>query len=210
VIILDRENEVWDVPGHLQHLMEHWDFTRGRHKAVVDFVIERITTDSILDVACGIGFLLYELREKGRTLQYQGMDNSEVMLSNAQQRFPNDKDKFVHGDVYNMDNFGIYPTVVSIDLIMHLPDPLSLPISEMWKHVEKELIFTARVDKKFIYEMDYSGDMQLPEGKFLISRADPHEFFMDIFTILNDIKTIEWTDYDERTRVYRIVRNKHV
>lgn len=190
--------------------MEHWDFTRGRHKAVVDFVIEQITTESLLDVACGIGFLLYELKEKGKQIQYLGMDNSKVMLEDAQNRFPNDKEKFIFGDVYNMNNFGIYPTVISIDLIMHLPDPLDLPIKEMWKHVGTELIFTVRVDKKFIYVMDYSGDMQLPEGKFLISRADPHEFFMNILNTLDDVEEMEWKDYDERSRVYRIVKKKHV
>jgi 2-polyprenyl-3-methyl-5-hydroxy-6-metoxy-1,4-benzoquinol methylase len=210
VIILDRENEVWDVPGHLQHLMEHWDFTRGRHKAVVDFVIGQITTESILDVGCGIGFLPYELRELGKKLTYVGMDNSKVMLADAIKRFPELKDFFVFGDVYDMSNFSMFPSVVCIDIIMHLPDPLDLPIKEMWKHAEKELIFTARVDKKFIYYMDYSGNFVLPEGKFLISRADLHEDFISILNTLDDTESIGWIDYDERTRVYRIVRNKHV
>lgn len=205
---MDRENEVWDVPGHLGHLMEHWDFARGRHKAVVDTVIDYVSSNSVLDVACGIGFFLYELNEKNNPMEYLGMDNSKVMLEDAQKRFPDEKERFVFGDVYDMSNFGVYPTVVAIDLIMHLPDPLDIPIKEMWKHVGKELIFTARVDKKFIYYMDYSGNFTLPEGKFLISRADPPEFFDEIFKTVDGIEKIEFIDWDERSRIYKLVK-KH-
>jgi 2-polyprenyl-3-methyl-5-hydroxy-6-metoxy-1,4-benzoquinol methylase len=209
VIVLSRENEVWDVPGHLQHLMEHWDFTRGRHKAIIDIVVNMITTDSVLDVACGIGFLFHEIKSMNKNIKYLGMDNSSTMLEDAYKRFPENRELFVHGDIYNMNNFEIYPTITAIDILMHLPDPLDLPIQEMWKHTGHELIFTARVDKTFIYYMDYSGDLPLPEGKFLISRADLPILYDNIFKTLDGVEKIEFSDYDSSSRIYRLVK-KHV
>ena len=205
---MSRENEVWDVPGHTDLLLGVWDkpgFDRGRHRAILDLTASYVTTDKVLDAGCGMGHFYPVLKLHHPEIEYIGFDNSIEMLKKAHEFFPEKEAFFVYGDIYDMSPFPIYPSVVCIDILIHLPD-IEAAIKEMWKHVEKELILVTRVDKTYKNVTPYSGVFPLPAGKNLIVRGDVKEVYMKIFNSLSGDIKIEEEVYDERSTLFRVTR----
>ena len=207
---MSRENEVWDVPGHADFLLkEVWDkpgFDRGRHAAVLQLTASYVTTDYVLDAGCGMGHFIPFLFKARPSVQYNGFDNSIEMLNKAREFFPELTDKLVMGDIYKMDDQPYSPTVVCIDILIHLPE-IKSAIEEMWKHANKELIIVTRVaSSSFLNKSQYSGQIVLPEGKLLINRADTRDDYLKIFNELPGNKTIDEKVYDDRSTLFRLTR----
>ena len=102
-----------------------------------------IMGDSVLDVGCGCGHLYGLIKD--RISAYTGLD-FKSMVDICRGFFPNAD--WQEGNVYDLSGFGVYDTVVAIQLFIHLPD-LIRPLRQCWGHASKSLLFTLRcVDVK--------------------------------------------------------------
>jgi SAM-dependent methyltransferase len=206
---MDKEHEIWDLPGHVDFLINNvWGkpgTNRGRHREVLRLTANYVTTDEVLDAGCGMGHFYPVLMESRPNVKYWGFDNSNEMIKKAKEFFPHMDGNFGNGDLYNMDKFGVYQTVVCIDILIHLPDIVT-PIKEMWKHTGKELIIVTRVGEPFVGKYGNTGAFNFPPDKKLISRSDSREDLLKIFNELDGVGTIDEKIYDDRSTIFRMSR----
>jgi len=114
-----------------------------------------VSGKSVLEVGCGVGHLLPWIKDKIDC--YVGVDSSEEMLRKAREFFP--EVKFVKGNVYDLNQFALFDSVVAVSLLIHLPD-VERAIREMWKHTRKELVFSIQLhdvsrQKRISYKNGY-------------------------------------------------------
>ena len=167
--------------------------------------ITKQTGKTVLDVGCGMGHL-YHLLKENTDLDYLGCDNSVEMLKKAWGFFPDEKERFVEGDVFDLSNFDEVDSVISVSLLMHLPD-IEEPIRQMWSRAKKELIFTIRSDNKgFMTKRTHSGQTALPKNKKLYLRGDKPPYLYSIFGGLDEVFSVEQFFYDQRSSVFRLTR----
>jgi len=152
---------------------------------------------SVLDVGCGMGHLYPWIKDNIDV--YVGVDTSEVMLEKARQF--NVGVKFQYGDVYDLSEFGTFDTVISISLLIHLPN-IEKAIGEMWKHVDRALIFSFSAGKKHSLEKNAH-----PWGKgYLIIRHDPISAIYDIVKELDDVKGTRLVKEANRNHFMKVKR----
>ena len=102
-----------------------------------------IVGDSVLDVGCGCGHLYSLIKDRIDT--YTGLD-FKSMIDICREFFPNAD--WQEGNIYDLSGFGMYDTVLAIQLFIHLPD-LIRPLRQCWNHASKSLLLTLRsVDVK--------------------------------------------------------------
>jgi SAM-dependent methyltransferase len=207
---MDRENEIWDVPGHADFLLnDKWNIPgteRGRHADILSKTASLVTTDHVLDAGCGMGHFIPFLLKVRPDVSYWGFDNSKEMLLKAKEFFPSLNERFSYGDIYDMSNFAVFPTVVCIDILIHLPE-IETPIKELWRHTTRELIIVTRIgSSSWIGRYGNTGKFVFPEGKKLISRGDTRDDYMRIFEELHGTKSIDEHIYDERSTIFRLTR----
>lgn len=78
----------------------------------------------VLDIGCGTGELAALLLDR-EDVRYTGIDGSEQMVRTCQQRFPEQQNRFTHGDIENLPMKGriwMYDIAVARHVIDHLPD----------------------------------------------------------------------------------------
>ena len=79
----------------------------------------------LLDVACGVGYGTRHLTDSARQLtEALGVDLSESAVGYANERYANGRTRFVVGDAMRFEDPEGFDTVVSIETIEHLPDPV--------------------------------------------------------------------------------------
>ena len=133
-----------------------------------------------------MGHLLPWIKDKIE--YYVGVDSSEEILRKAREFF---QDKslgiiygFTKGDVYDLSGFDVYDSVVAVSLLIHLPD-VERAIREMWKHAEKELIFSVQ-----LHNVSRQRRVPYKDGYLIINWHTETEI-LDYITKLDDVADFE-------------------
>lgn len=151
----------------------------------IHFLIER-EGENVLDVGCGLGHLYALLKD----VDYLGIDSSKAMLKKAREFFPEDKDKFQFGSVYDLSNLPLFDTVVANGLILHLPES-ELAIMQLWSKTKICLIFTAWLGETALTKTDKLFYQLSENGKYLIRRRETMDDLQKIFDKMSGICQIE-------------------
>ncbi len=197
---MSRQHEVWD-KAHVDSLITKvWGDTnheRGRHWDIQMRVAKHINENKdVLEVAPGVGHLFKIIRDKCAT--YRGRDTSPAMIAQFQDYFPNAD--IALGDAYDLQDQESADIVVSVDMLMHLPGDLTVPIVQMWEKAKEKLIFTIRLaeEKSWIVKRNYNHE----DGtRSLIVRGDTKEDLGKIFAQLEGLDRVEEDYYDSRTSI---------
>lgn len=210
--------EVWD-KKHVHDLeVTHWGTagtpkSRGRHESLNQMVADLIPAGkSILEVAPGQGHLYAILQRDGKLTEYHGRDTSPDMRARFKELFPDAE--IVEGDAYDLSPEPMADCVVAVDLLMHLPTDLTVPMQQMWGRVKDEgaLIVTMRHPEpgkeSWMVERNYISDKHSDEqGMKLVVRGMAKGEFASIIDGFTP-KPITSTEivYDERTSIWVILR----
>jgi len=97
------------------------------HLERYEFACNYINSGSVLDIACGSGYGTYLIfKNKGEKLDsLTGVDVSQEAIGYANERYKQDKIDFVLSDALSFDSKKRYETIVSLETIEHLDDPLA-------------------------------------------------------------------------------------
>ena len=116
----EYEFDYWD--GDRRYGYGGYKFIPGRWKPVAESLIEHFGltgTSSVLDVGCGKGFLLYELKQLLPSIKISGFDISEHGLSQSREEI---RDKLFHHkaqDSYPYEN-NSFDLVISLGCLHNL------------------------------------------------------------------------------------------
>lgn len=173
--------KVWNNP---LALLNNTKASEDRHWRLINEIYKLASGSSILDVGCGMGHL-YGLAMN--EYKYLGIDSSEAMINKAKEFFPENKDKFEVGSVYDLSKYDCADTVVASGLILHLPDPKPV-LNELWNKTLKCLVFSAWIgDTPLMWQGRqpiYKRILGIkPKGKYIIQRRDT---IKGIYKILSD------------------------
>jgi len=160
----------WDKKRVENHIATYGtpDNPNPRYKRRMLFASERVAGDSVLDVACGVGYLYNILRH--RISQYKGIDTSKDMIRVARECASDGT--FVVGNAYDLSKERMYDTVIAMSLLIHIErKDLFHIIEQMWKHTRKTLIFTIPVDKDFSKTFELSRKIPEASGATLITHV---------------------------------------
>jgi len=111
--------------------LDYWDGDRrfgyggyhyqpGRLTSVVRGLIERYDLkpgDSVLDLGCGKGYLLYELQSLMPGLHLEGIDRSEYAIAH---KHPDLEANIIHGRIENIVWAGLYSLIISLGALHNL------------------------------------------------------------------------------------------
>ncbi len=126
---------------------------KPEHRERMELASSLIVGNSVLDIGCGIGHLLHFVKEG---TEYVGADTSSEMMQVAESFNPNGIFRF--GDIYDLSPFGMFDTVLSQSVLIHLPE-IEVPIQEMWSHARKAIVFSIPIgSKKSVEPLDRYGD----------------------------------------------------
>jgi len=95
-----------------------------------------IRGSTVLDVGCGLGHSYAVLRS--HVTEYLGVDSAKAMIDICHRFF--DESLFTVGDAYDLSSFGVYDTVLAIQLLIHLPN--LVPLKQLWRHARRCVVFT--------------------------------------------------------------------
>ena len=158
----------WDKKRVENHLATYGkpDNPNPRYKRRMLFASEHIIGDSVLDIACGGGYLYHLLTP--RIWHYKGIDSSREMIIVAKEYAP--ERSFAVADAYDLSEEETYDTVIAMSLLIHIErkDLLHI-IEQMWTHARKALIFTIPVDKDFSKTVELSRKIPGTNGNTLIT-----------------------------------------
>ena len=116
----EYETDYWD--GHRRYRYGGYKYISGRWKPVAESLIEHFDltgNSSVLDVGCGKGFLLYEMKQILPDLQIAGFDISEHGLSQSRGEI---RDNLFHHkaqDLYPYEN-NSFDLVISLGCLHNL------------------------------------------------------------------------------------------
>ena len=116
----EYETDYWD--GHRRYGYGGYKYIPGRWKPVAESLIEHFDltgNSSVLDVGCGKGFLLYEMKQILPDLDIAGFDVSEHGLSQSREEI---RDKLFHHkaqDSYPYEN-NSFDLVISLGCLHNL------------------------------------------------------------------------------------------
>lgn len=89
-----------------------------------EFAARQARPGRLLDVACGVGYGTRLLTDRVPEVSAAlGVDLSEAAVSYAEQKYANERTRFVARDAMRFEDAEGFDTIVSIETIEHLPDP---------------------------------------------------------------------------------------
>jgi len=144
----------------------------------------------ILDVGCGAGHYLRSLRFRlDENINYTGIDATEYYIKLAQKAY-DENVCFLQGDIYDLpledDSFDV---VICNNLILHLPPPPTIPISELIRVSSKYIIIrTVFGQRNYIIKEIRSSDdeiegLPLKEKNLISSDGKPVKFnYFNMYT----------------------------
>lgn len=153
----------------------------GKHAKKTYGVVLKIVKEShsknLLDVGCGTGKVLSELKKYNSKIKLSGIDLSENMLSIAKKNL-DDKVELKVGDSENLPwNDNTFDTILCTDSFHHYPNPEKV-IKEMKRVLKKEgkviiadpwMIMPLRVITNIMLRYSNSGDYKIYSKKAIIS-----------------------------------------
>ena len=101
--------------------------TLALHLERYRFAATHLMPGSVLDIACGVGYGAHELmRAKEQDIvSLTGVDLSSSAIAYAEQRYGHPKVSFVREDAQSYKSTEGFDTIVCLETIEHLPDPVS-------------------------------------------------------------------------------------
>lgn len=115
-----------------------------RFRVIVDGLLPRARTESLLDVGCGLGDLSVEVRlRSGGSVVYDGWDVTPAMVEAAAQRYPYNG-TFRVRDVLSWESSEQYDWVVTSGLFTHNDrEFFDAAIQRMWALCRRGIIFNS-------------------------------------------------------------------
>ena len=209
-----REWEPWQLPEYAESRLEMWGNPTSPPKTWFKYkynnlkkLPEMIDGDSVLDVGCGCGHTYAIL--KGHVKEYLGVDSAKAMIDICHRFFP--ERLFKVGDVYDLSPFKAYDTVISTQVLIHIPD-LEEPLKQLWRHANKTLIFTLRPPKNTSHLRKWRPDPLEPESDYyLIGHNYKSETVIDAINNLEHKESVKaYTVEGAKNVMYiKIVRSKN-
>ena len=156
---MTRDWEPWRKPEYAESRLKLWGNPLNppssweKHKYRRLRVLPKMLLGkSVLDVGCGLGHTYRLIRNT--VDEYLGLD-LPAMIDICLRFFP--ESKFKVGDIYDLSPWGLYDTVISTQLLIHLPH-LNEPLKQLWKHAKKCILITVRPpSKKEIFKQRADG-----------------------------------------------------
>ena len=187
----ERDWEIWDKQRVEYYIKRygHPERQDEQHRLRMRKAAELVEGDTVLDVGCGIGHLYPYVRAKVK--EYVGIDNSEAMLAAAKAFYPDIE--FTYGDIYNLDDFKTFDSVICQSVLIHLPE-IKTPIKEMWKHTAKTLIFSIPIASQQVIK---NADRY--KGKRQIYHAETISNIQAIIDELDDVASVERHEAQKNT-----------
>lgn len=132
--------ELYEKTSHLQEIQGETDLNQQCTKKI----LETISSDRVLEVGCGRGYLANLISEK------HNITACDIVISKGlRKRFP--KIKFVAGDIENLPfKDGEFETVISTHTLEHTKD-LKKAVSELRRVCSKELIIVVPRQRPYKY-----------------------------------------------------------
>ena len=95
------------------------------HVERYDFAARHVRPGRLLDIACGVGYGTRILTDAadGRT-RGLGLDISNAAISHANERYANEVTRYLCADAMDFESDEGFDTIVSIETLEHLPEPL--------------------------------------------------------------------------------------
>ena len=98
------------------------------HLARYRFAADNLAPGRVLDMACGVGYgtaiVLQQAQEK--IDEICGVDPSKQAIAYARQRYAHPKARFIQADAMVFGKARGFDTVISLETIEHVPDPVQL------------------------------------------------------------------------------------
>jgi SAM-dependent methyltransferase len=115
------------VPDHLSEGDVTGRATLELHLERYRFAARHAREGRLLDVACGVGYGTRLLRDESRRVSFAlGVDLCEESVAYARQRYGRDGVEYRAGDAMQLEDDDGFDTVVSLETVEHLPDPVGL------------------------------------------------------------------------------------
>lgn len=127
---------------------------------VNSLIVDKIVGDSVLDICCGLGHLVYYLKKKenAASLTYLGIDISDERVVFAKGAFPDWN--FIKEDFCNTVNIPICDTVVCSRTLGHgtcaySEDEYFYVLMKLWSRVGKRLIITLPSPSSLVFKFGW-------------------------------------------------------
>ena len=202
----ERDWEVWE-EEHVNYLVKMWgtpDKRGGRHWILIHRLATLIESGTLLDVGCGLGHLYGELKRGSKKIDYTGLDSSPAMIVRCKSHFTEDAERFDVGDIYDLSPQGMYDTVSCVDVLIHLPGSIEVPLQQLWGHTKKHLVLSVRTGNKT--HMGKRRQKYNPEGKYTVVRIHTISDYLEMFGKLDNVGNIEIFHLDPRSTFFKITK----
>jgi len=203
---MTEEEQLWDGPHaeFLSKLWKHPDKVGGRHWEIVQRISTLIEKGSVLDAGCGLGHLYGRLKDKDE-YDYYAVDASQHMLDQAIKYYPEIEDRSKVANLRDLSTLARFDTVVSVDVVIHIADPIEPVMRQLWQKADHQLIFSVRLGKKSLVRKTFRYYKD-PARKKVWLRIDTPETYWDIFARLQNLSTVEYIYFDPRTSIFKLTR----
>jgi len=132
------------------------------------------------------------------------------MLYHAKQSFSTCPNKFQFGDIYDLSEWPKYHTVVCIDVLIHLPDHLIIPLKQLWSRATHCLIFTmSQRSHKCIKKRSHTDWGYVHKnGQYLIQHRMPLDDILQMIRDLHNIENIESYTFDNMLMIFKVTKKR--
>ena len=163
------EADAWQKHGPQRGAANFSNLSAPHRANVLDWIM-RIAPehDSVLEVSCHHGYYIEELRSRGYTASYVGIDITQNFLEVARKRLPGED--FRWGDARSLDfPQDSFDLVMATGILMHLPRPAKAARD----------IF--RIARKYVLISVYGSDRDTPGPVRYRRSPNPVAHFLDFF-----------------------------
>lgn len=128
-----------------------------------DYFIGHVkTSDTILDIGCGVGYLSYDLAKKAKHVT--GIDFSIPNINTAKLRYKRDNLEFICGDATTYQFSGVFDKLVLSNVLEHIVDRVAL-LKKIRPLGETLLFRVPMVDRDWmtVYKRDHGYSYKLDD-----------------------------------------------